>query len=241
MAGDWIKMRTNLPTNPKVVTLSCALRAHVREIVGACFIVWAIADTHSTDGKLPGYTAEVLDNAVGIDGFTAQMAAVGWAEITSEGVVLTGFTKHNGKTAKRRADSARRASRYRDKPVRKTSRDVVTKSAPREEKKREEYSSSSNAENRAAPAAAGLSPETVKSNAEYLRRKPDWLPEGKPWLTHGAVAEFADSWLTADDVSRVLREAKDSRKTLDNPAGWIVKQLRELARQRHAEQAGGAA
>lgn len=246
MAGDWIKFRTSLPRHPKVVRMARALGAHVREILGACAIVWSIADEQTENGKLDGYTLADLDNASGLVGFGQAMADVEWASENAEGVVLIEFRNQNGSTAKRRAVDAKRAALKRDRVQRNRSEKrhdaTVTKLGPREEKRREEYSSSSsNAENRAAPAAAGLSPETVKSNAEYLRRKPDWLPEGKPWLTHGAVAEFADSWLTADDVSRVLREAKDSRKTLDNPAGWIVKQLRELARQRHAEQAGGAA
>lgn len=232
MAGDWIKMRTNLPTNPKVVTLSCALRAHVREIVGACFIVWAIADTHSTDGKLPGYTAEVLDNAVGLPGFMAQMAAVKWAEITPEGVVLKEFSKHNGRTAKRRADSAQRASRYRDNPVRKTSREAVTKCAPTEEKRREEKQQ----QQHIAVVAVGLSPEQVQTRAAYIARKPDWLPDGLGWIDPQQAAELADTRLTQADVDSVVKAVYRTRKTLKNPAGLAVQKLRTLAKNR-AEQA----
>lgn len=241
MSDSWIKMRTCLLTSPKVIRVSVALGIHPSAVCGACFAVWAIADTHSSNGRLPGYTYTVLDQLAGVPGLCRALETVGWAKEDADGVTLPKYGTHNGSTAKSRATAARRASRKRDRDSQNPSRSrhaaTVTKGAPEQEKKREEKnSSSSKSENRAAP-AAGLSPELVQSNAEYLRRKPDWLPEGKPWLTNDAVMEFADSWLTGDDVNRVMREARDSRKTLSNPAGFIVKELRAIARKRMAEQA----
>lgn len=234
-------MRTCLLTSPKVIRVSVALGIHPSAVCGACFAVWAIADTHSSNGRLPGYTYTVLDQLAGVPGLCRALETVGWAKEDADGVTLPKYGTHNGSTAKSRATAARRASRKRERDSHKPSRSrhagTVTKGAPEEEKRREEKNSSrSKSESRAAP-AAGLAPDTVQSNAEYLRRKPDWLPDGKPWLTEDAVREFADSPLLSEDVARLMREAKASRHTLDNPAAWLVKQMRKTAWQRHEEQA----
>lgn len=142
MAGDWIKFRTSLPRHPKVVRMARALGAHVREILGACAIVWSIADEQTENGKLDGYTLADLDNASGLVGFGQAMADVEWASENAEGVVLIEFRNQNGSTAKRRAVDAKRAALKRDRVQRNRSEKrhdaTVTKLGPREEKRREE-------------------------------------------------------------------------------------------------------
>lgn len=85
-----------------------------------------------------------------------------------------------------------------------------------------------------APAAAGaqplspaLSQDIIDERVRFLRRRPDWLPELKPWITVDVVEELARRPdITQQLVTKVLRQARDSRNTLTNPAGWIVAQLR---------------
>lgn len=135
MAGDWIKMRSDLLTHPKVVRISSALKADRLRIAGGLFAVWCLFDTHSIDGQLDGYTPEALDELIGFPGFSAAMAAVGWLECNGDHLATPRFEEHNGQSAKRRAQET---ERKRD--ARKTSAPDADKKRTREEKRREENS-----------------------------------------------------------------------------------------------------
>ena len=47
MAGDWIKMRGDLGTHPKVVRIMSALKADRLRVVGGLHAVWSLFDAHS--------------------------------------------------------------------------------------------------------------------------------------------------------------------------------------------------
>lgn len=108
MATDWIKMRVDLQTHPKVVRIASALHADRLRAVGGLHAVWSLFDAHSTDGALEGYTAEALDALIGWPGFTHALAAVGWIEVSEDSLALPRFDSHNGKSAKRRATETER-------------------------------------------------------------------------------------------------------------------------------------
>lgn len=103
MAGDWIKMRTDLATSPKVVRISSALRADRFRTVGALHAVWCLFDAHSLDGKLEGYNLGTVDDLIGFTGFAEAMASVGWLVESAGSLELPRFDDHNGSSAKRRA------------------------------------------------------------------------------------------------------------------------------------------
>jgi hypothetical protein len=133
MAGDWIKMRADLFTHPKVVRMASALKADTFRTVGGLMSVWCLFDVHSIDGKLDGYTFGAIDNYLRWDGFASAMNSVGWLAEVEESVVLPEFDTHNGQSAKRRAQDA-----DRKKESRKTSAPQADKTRTREEKRREE-------------------------------------------------------------------------------------------------------
>jgi hypothetical protein len=133
MAGDWIKMRSDLFTHPKVVRIASALKADKLRTVGGLMSVWCLFDAHSADGTLDGYSGETLDDHLSWPGFSAAMSAVGWLSIGPESLALPEFETHNGASAKRRAQDA-----DRKKAVRKTSASDADKMRTREEKIREE-------------------------------------------------------------------------------------------------------
>jgi hypothetical protein len=120
MAGDWIKMRTDLWDHPKVVRIVSAicpqsvrdLSARCR-VIGALYRTWSLADCHSSDGILDGYTAEALDAAIGIEGWAENMQHVGWLIVEAQRLIVPRFEEHNGVSAKRRADDAARKKRVR--------------------------------------------------------------------------------------------------------------------------------
>jgi hypothetical protein len=142
MAGDWIKMRVDLATDPAVIQIAALTGLDEDTVVGKLYRVWAWADAHTTDGRL-GCGLTVVDRLARHDGFATAMESVGWLTVDDGGVVLPHFDRHNGKTAKARAQAAKRASaqRQRDGSVTPALRErdgSVTKCAPREEKRREE-------------------------------------------------------------------------------------------------------
>ncbi|WP_335267741.1 DnaT-like ssDNA-binding domain-containing protein [Enterobacter hormaechei] len=131
MAGDWIKMRADLHTHPKVVRMASALKADRLRIVGGLHSAWCLFDVHSVDGFLDGYSADTLDDLIGFPGFSRAMMAVGWLEQNGESLVMPRFEAHNGQSAKRRAQDA-----DRKRNVRKASASEADKKRTREEKRR---------------------------------------------------------------------------------------------------------
>ncbi len=113
MAGDWIKMRADLLSSPKVVRMASALNADRFRTVGGLLSVWCLFDVHSTDGTLSGYTLATLDDLAAWPGFAEAMTCVGWLESDGINLTIPRFEAHNGACSKRRAlDSERkRASR----------------------------------------------------------------------------------------------------------------------------------
>jgi hypothetical protein len=122
MGSPWIKMRTDLAGDPHVARLARALSAWLADrcplivrtpaarhlIVGTLHATWALADQYTVDGRLDGYTAETLDDLIGIAGWAEALAAVGWLEIDGEAIVIARFAEHNGTSAKRRAMESQR-------------------------------------------------------------------------------------------------------------------------------------
>jgi len=144
MSTDWIKMRCDLRTHPKVVRMAGALNADKLRVVGGLHAVWSIFDAHSEDGILDGYTFKAIDIELGWKGFAQAMNAVGWLDyVDGQGLTAPRFEEHNGQTAKRRAQETERKRLERDaeknaKKAGQLSASDADKSVTREEKRREE-------------------------------------------------------------------------------------------------------
>lgn len=70
--------------------------------------------------------------------------------------------------------------------------------------------------------------DDFRQRVEYLTRKPEWL-NGKPWIDAREAKKLAALPLTQEQVDDVIKSAKKMRATLDNPAGLVVKMLKEIA------------
>lgn len=163
MAGDWIKMKLALTREPEVVGISAKTGLDTFAVVGRLHAFWAWADEVTNDGKVPFVGREYIDKMLSHDGFAEAMEAVGWLKIKDDSLTIPNFDKHNGKSAKSRADAAdrrRRArnavktadSKSRPEPVTDVSqechKDVTKKcdkSVTREEKRREEKTAAGSA------------------------------------------------------------------------------------------------
>lgn len=191
MAGDWIKMRADLHTHPKVVRMSSALKADRLRIVGGLHSAWCLFDVHSVDGYLDGYSPETLDDLIGFPGFARAMIAVGWLCEEEENLVMPRFDAHNGQSAKRRAQDA-----DRKRNVRKTSAPEADKKRTREEKRREDLkdNSLSNAGDEKSPPPENPNPD---ANNAILNNR---LPPGG----FGAFGKFVmcDDWQPDHDFQQ---------------------------------------
>jgi hypothetical protein len=142
MAGDWIKIRTDLPTDPDVMKLSDILGTDDPTTVGHLVSFWSWANKQTADGNAIDITQSRLDRLIGRPGFASALRQIGWLDGDDGSLCLPRFTRHNGSSAKARAleSEAKRLRRMGQNPSDKLSDKCPTKRAPkvRPEKRREE-------------------------------------------------------------------------------------------------------
>lgn len=105
MAGDWIKMRTDLADDPAVVSIAAELGKCEDTIVGKLHRLWSWADRHTIDGKAAGITSIWIDRYVTCKGFSKSMESAGWLTIGDGYVEIPNFERHNGESSKRRGEA----------------------------------------------------------------------------------------------------------------------------------------
>ena len=215
MAGDWIKMRIELQTHPKVFRMVSALNADRLRIIGGLHIAWSIFDVHCDDGVLVGYTIDAMDAVVGWPGFTQAMIDVEWASVDSHGsLVMPRFDEHNGKSAKRRANDSERKRNARDAVMSASDAD---KNRTREEKRREEKKHQDQKLSAQAPSVDAFSkfwalyPKKVcKAAAEKAWKKLKVTDDLFTLIANGLAAQAVSTdWL------------KDGGKYVPMPTTWL--------------------
>jgi hypothetical protein len=117
MANDWIKMRTNLADDPAVIGIAALTKLDRWSVVGRLHAVWSWADAHSVDGFMPFVTPQIVDEKAGRKGFAAAMAAPGisWLSVEAGGIRFPNFGRHNGESAKVRAEEMERKRLQRER------------------------------------------------------------------------------------------------------------------------------
>lgn len=113
MSGDWIKMRANLWDDPRVAKLCDITDQPEAMVIGGLYWLWATADQHSEDGTMNGLTMRSIDRKAGIKGFSAALISVGWIEDSEAGVIICRFEEHNGASAKKRCQTAKRVAAFK--------------------------------------------------------------------------------------------------------------------------------
>mgnify|MGYP003440357754 CR=1 FL=1 len=196
MAGDWIKMRSDLLTHPKVVRMASMLKVDRLRTIGALFAVWCLFDAHSEDGTLPGYSDDVLNDMVGLKGCAAAMRAVNWLQSDDNGLTMPEFGEHNGKSAKVRAEDSKRKRIERTNVQNfpdKTPDRPRTDSGPekRREEKKEDIPPAGVARTREADAA--------------IRMKSAGLQAVNP--SHPKLIALLDAGITVDELAQAAGDA----------------------------------
>ena len=133
MAGDWIKLEAVTPDKPEIYGIAERLGCGHGEAFLACVRLWIWADQQSLKGNALAVTKTSLDRIGGVAGFAEALSGVGWLKDKDGRVALPNFDRHNGKTAKDRALTAKRMATHR---ARNGNGSGVTSPSPREEKRK---------------------------------------------------------------------------------------------------------
>lgn len=137
MAGDWIKMRSNIKDDPDVILMAGNLSMDEFAVIGRLHAVWAWLDQHSTTGTNVRITSAYLDRLTACSGFADAMRAVDWLRGRDGDLEFPNFDRHNGESAKLRAADTKRKQESRTN-VRNEPDICPKKTGP--EKRREEKS-----------------------------------------------------------------------------------------------------
>ena len=167
MAGDWIKMRANLRHDPAVIGIAHNLDSTENEVVGLLHSFWSWVDQHSRDGAIPGVTLAWIDRFTESDGFAQALMDVGWLNGSDGDLTVPNFERHNGSSAKKRAQATVRKQK---------SRSERDKSVTREEKSREERVVKKKAAPRADLMSVLAEPEFKSLNTpEFIELWEEWI------------------------------------------------------------------
>lgn len=164
MAGDWIKMRSDIYRDPRVCMIADSLmqpdgelakfvnqnmqrdmtvtRNVMRNVtVGALVSVWGVmrvrGKRRNDDLEYANASIDVLDDVADIPGFGAAMRDAGWVECGNNGLIFRNFFNEYNTDP---ADVAKAKAAERQRKFREAHRDVTRNVpvTPREEKRREE-------------------------------------------------------------------------------------------------------
>ena len=226
MAGEWLKLECSTPDKPEVFAITAAMGWDDPDTtVGKLFRLWRWFDQQTTDGNARGVTSALLDRIVGVSGFAHAMQSVGWLVINDAGVSLPNFEKHNGATAKGRAQTAKRVANHRSNAP--TVTPTVTPPLAREEKRREEV----------------IPPALPDGFAEFYEKYPKKV--GKP----AALKAFRSARvnghlpeLLADIESRITggEWAPEKQQFIPNPATYLNQRRWEDEKAEPVNQFAGA-
>ncbi len=137
MAGDWIKFETATSDKPEVWAIASHLGIDPDAVVGKLLRVWGWFDQHTTDGNAKVTVSALLDRIVGVTGFCNSLTLAGWMSNDGDVISIPNFESHNGETAKKRCQAAKRVAKHK-----KTNAEVtqapLPNALPKEEKRREE-------------------------------------------------------------------------------------------------------
>jgi len=199
MAGDWIKFELATMDKPEVCQIADLADIDQDAVVGKLMRVWAWFDQQTEKGNAPSVSKKLLDRSVGVSGFCDHMKAVGWMAETEGVISLPHFERHNGKTGKNRALTAKRVSNHKTKGNAAS----VTSALPKEEKNKEPLSTRDSVDPRM-PSEMTL----------------DWHPDQKLLKTYSVHSGVALSLFT-EEARRAFTAHYEPRGQVNTQAEWV--------------------
>jgi len=148
MAMGWIKIEACTPDKPEIFAMAERLGMSPEAVLGGLVRFWIWADQQTVDGHAICVTKVGLDRISCTPGLWDAMVSCGWLVLNGDSVEIPNFTRHNGDSAKKRSENARRKEKSRTSSqdchvnsvtdVTQMSQKQCDKSVTREEKRREE-------------------------------------------------------------------------------------------------------
>jgi uncharacterized small protein (DUF1192 family) len=220
MAGDWIKMRGDLDTDPDVVRTSVRTNLDEFAVVGRLHKLWSWADKHSANGLLR-VSSDYIDRIVACPGFADALVEVGWLRVRRDHLELPEWSRHNGLSAKARAgEAARKRSQRSGDPSEKTDKMSGQMSGKCPDQRREEK-------------RYKTPPRACEEPSDFNSSEAVTLP------TREEVLAFAQMAGVPADVAGVWHDETDARPITPEGA-WTDKGGRPIARWQSALKAYAA-
>ena len=228
MAGDWIKMRSDLYRDPKICIIADLIGSDESDLsryvnqnlqcdmsvtrnvtrnatVGALVSVWGVlrhrGKREDLDLVVRGCTVAVIDDLADIPGFGEAMQSVGWVVETKEGIVFPRFFEEFNvdPASEIAAKNAERQRRYREKKgVTSNVTNNVTRNVTRDAK------SNAREEERREEKVNNPPQETTDGTEGVDASIPDSdgfaVAHGIDWLT--IESEFAKAWNATANTSK---------------------------------------
>lgn len=211
MAAPWIKWSKGLTQKREVLLLSAELGINVYEIAGRLMRFWEWLDDNVTtrevddDGNarvtLGALPLALVNSVSGVTGFGEALASVGWLKVDGRDLIIVNFSRHNGETAKTRAQTAVRVAKHKTTKVQGNAigngvgnAQVTVSALPRGEEIREEE------REREQPAADALAHERAIIEVEQPTPQKNpahkgWEPKpGHPEKLVAAVRQWQEFW-----------------------------------------------
>lgn len=144
---SWIKVETTTPDKLEIWDIAKHCNCSRDSAFAAFFRFFAWSDGVTADGHIQRLTPEYADEKAGLKGFGNAMSEVGWMVFTPNGATVANWDRHNGQSAKRRAnDASSKAARRAASPhaVRNVSASKADSLRTREEERREDENPESN-------------------------------------------------------------------------------------------------
>ncbi len=188
----WMKIELELPDKPEVHYIAGVTGLDPDAVVGKLIRIWQWFDKHTEDGNALGVTFALPDRISGVTGFGEAMSLAGWLVQSGSVLTMPKFDRHNGESAKKRALTAERVAKSKQKSNAPSVTEALPTALPREEKIREDSK-----------------PINTKAerNANATRLPPDWTPSEdqiyfckteRPDLNPQTVADrFRDHWIAS--------------------------------------------
>lgn len=111
----WIKIEKGTPEKPAIRHVARTCGCSMDSAFAAFFRLWCWFDDTTADGDLPLVTREDCDAQAGLPGIAQALVEAKWLEFHAEGCTVLGWEQHNGASAKKRAQTAKRVARHREK------------------------------------------------------------------------------------------------------------------------------
>lgn len=115
VAGDWIKFEHATPDKEEVDIIANYLGIDPDAVIGKLLRLWIWADQQTVDGNALRVTQAFLDRITFCAGFADALRKAGWLEGREGRLSIPNFARHNGQSAKKRAQAAKRAEKSRSR------------------------------------------------------------------------------------------------------------------------------